>query len=80
MPEASEFRLWATRKWDNVNARSGTKLRRRPYYYKISKDKAKILLISAVDRQGPLKASDHLQLDRKAFQELQRIVQSQLER
>jgi len=43
MPEASEFKLWTTRKWSNLHARSGTRLVRRPYYYKISEDKTKIL-------------------------------------
>ena len=78
MPEASEFRLWTTRKWSDLRARSGTRLLRRPYYYKISEDKTKILLISAVDKPGILKASDYLQLDRNAFEKLKAIVKSEL--
>ena len=78
MPEASEFRLWRTRGWGNVDDHSGTRLGRRPYYYKISEDKTKMLLISAVDKPGLLNATDYLQLDRKAFKELEAIVKSEL--
>ena len=78
MPEASEFKLWKTRKWSNEHARSGTRLVRRPYHYKISEDKTKILLISAVDKPGLLDATDYLQLDLKAFEELKAIVKSKL--
>lgn len=78
MPEVEDFRLWATRKWVNVNEDSGTRLQERPYYYKVSEDKTKMLLISAVDRPGFLKATDFLQLDRKAFKELEAIVKSEL--
>ena len=78
MPEASGFKLWNTRKWKHLHARSGTRLERRPYYYKISEDKTKILLISAVDKPGLLKASDYLQLDRNTFEKLKAIVKSEL--
>ena len=78
MPEASEFKLWTTRKWSNLHARSGTRLVRRPYYYKISEDKTKILLISAVDKPGLLDVTDYLQLDREVFEELKAIVKSKL--
>jgi len=78
MPEASEFRLWTIREWGNVDKHSGTRLGKRPYYYKISRDKTKILLISAVDRPGLLNATDYLQLDSKAFKELEVIVKSEL--
>jgi hypothetical protein len=78
MPEVSEFKAWQTREWGNVDEHSGTGLQRRPYYYKISEDKTKILLISAVDRPELLNATDYLQLDRKAFKELKEIVESQL--
>ena len=78
MPEVSKFRLWTTREWGNVDERSGIGLGRRPYYYKISEDKTKILLISAVDRPGLLNATDYLQLDRKTFEELEVIVRSEL--
>ena len=78
MPEVSEFRLWTTRKWGNVDERSGVGVGRSPYYYKISEDKTKILLISAIDRPGFLKATDYLQFDRKTFEELGGIAKSEL--
>ena len=76
MPEASDFMPWYKGKWDNVGDHSGTRLEKRPYYYKISEEGSKILIISAVERQGCLHATDFLQLDRRSFEQLKGIVNS----
>lgn len=76
MPEAKDFIPWYKGKWDNVGPHSGTRLEKRPYYYKISEEGTKILIISAVERQGTLHATDFLQLDHQSFEKLKGIISS----
>lgn len=82
MPEATDFIPWNQGKWDNLNAHSGTRVDKRPYYYKIIDfdEGTKILIISAVERGATLHATDYLRLDLRSFEKLTGIANAVLGR
>jgi hypothetical protein len=80
MPEVTSFIPWEHREWDNMKDvwKSGAVgMTQRPYYYKkvIVDGKARLLIISAVDKKEPepLKATDYLRIGREEFRQLVHI-------
>jgi len=79
MPEATSFIDWRSAKlpWARLGEASGTNIvDKRPYYHKQITDPdegPKILIISAVERNGELRETDYMLLNRQSYYQLMGI-------